>query len=112
MSTSRYSPACSSPVRTSEPHCGITEAPRPSDLNDLGMVGEGAAMQRLRLQVRRMGPYFCAALVGGEAGTVKELGARALDRVSRRAVAPFVAGDAESVGAADGELSSAAFDWI
>src|SRR5258708_22542476 len=112
MSTSRYSPACSSPVRTSEPHCGITEAPRPSDLDDLGMVGEGAAMQRLRLQVRRIGPHFRAVLVGGEPGTGKELAARALHTMSRGAEGPFVVCDAATLESADGDDSPAASDRI
>ena len=105
MSTSRYSPACSSPVRPPEPHCGITEAPRPSDLDDLGMVGEGAAMQRLRLQVRRIGPHFRAVLVSGEPGTGKELAARALHRMSRGAEGPFVVCDAATLESADGDVT-------
>src|SRR5258708_1614949 len=112
MSTSRYPPACSSPVRPPEPHCGITETPRQSDLDDLGMVGEGAAMQRLRLQVRRIGPHFRAVLVGGEPGTGKELAARALHRMSRGAEGPFVVCDAATLESADGDDSPAASDRI
>jgi DNA-binding NtrC family response regulator len=54
------------------------------------MVGESVAMQRLRLQVSRIGPHFRTVLVTGEAGTGKELAARALHRASPAANGPFV----------------------
>ena len=38
-----------------------------------GMVGESAAMQRLRLQVKRNGPTLPDGLIRGEMGTGKEL---------------------------------------
>ena len=47
-------------------------------------------MRRLRLQVRRIGPHFRSVLVSGEAGTGKELVARALHAMSRGASGPFV----------------------
>lgn len=54
------------------------------------MIGSSAAMQRLRLQVRRIGPHFRTVLVSGEAGCGKELAARALHGVSQGAAGPFV----------------------
>jgi DNA-binding NtrC family response regulator len=54
------------------------------------MVGSGAAMARLRLQVRRVGPHFRTVLVSGETGTGKELVARALHGMSSAADGPFV----------------------
>jgi DNA-binding NtrC family response regulator len=48
-------------------------------------------MKRLRLQVRRIGPHFRIVLVSGEAGTGKELVARALHRMSPASDGPFVA---------------------
>ncbi len=42
------------------------------------IVGSSTAMKRLRLQVRRIGPHFRTVLLSGEAGTGKELVARAL----------------------------------
>jgi DNA-binding NtrC family response regulator len=48
-------------------------------------------MRRLRLQVRRIGPHFRSVLVSGEAGTGKELVARALHAMSQGASGPFVA---------------------
>jgi DNA-binding NtrC family response regulator len=54
------------------------------------IVGSSAAIKRLRQQVRRIGPHFRAVLVSGEAGTGKELVARALHSVSPAASGPFV----------------------
>jgi len=54
------------------------------------IVGGSAAMQRLRLQVQRIGPHFRTVLVSGEAGTGKELAARALHGMSQGAEGPFV----------------------
>ncbi len=42
-------------------------------------------MQRLRMQVERLGPHFRTILVRGESGTGKELVARALHESSQGA---------------------------
>jgi DNA-binding NtrC family response regulator len=54
------------------------------------MIGDGAAMQRLRMQVERLGPHFRTMLIHGEAGTGKELIARALHERSNGACEAFV----------------------
>ncbi len=54
------------------------------------IVGSSAVMRRLRLQVRRIGPHFRSVLVSGEAGTGKELVARALHKMSPGGDGPFV----------------------
>lgn len=54
------------------------------------IIGSSAAMRRLRLQVRRIGPHFRTVLVSGEKGTGKELVARALHTMSHAASGPFV----------------------
>jgi DNA-binding NtrC family response regulator len=54
------------------------------------IVGNSAAMKRLRVQVRRIGPHFRTVLVSGEAGTGKEFVARALHARSYVADRPFV----------------------
>lgn len=61
------------------------------------MVGNSAAMQRLRLQVRRIGPHFRTVLISGEAGSGKELTARALHTMSQGAAGPFIVCDAPSL---------------
>jgi DNA-binding NtrC family response regulator len=61
---------------------------------EIDLIGGSAAMQRLRLQVRRIGPHFRTVLVCGEAGTGKKLVAKALHRASNCAGSPFVTCDA------------------
>jgi len=58
--------------------------------DESGIVGSSTAMKRLRQQVRRIGPHFRTVLVSGEAGTGKELVARALHRISPASDGPFV----------------------
>lgn len=53
------------------------------------LVGESMSMQRLRLQIERIGPHFRTVLVHGEIGTGKELVARALHGKSGRAGTPM-----------------------
>jgi DNA-binding NtrC family response regulator len=58
--------------------------------DELEMAGVGPAMTRLRMQVQRIGPHFRTVVISGEAGTGKELVARALHRRSPGAAGPFV----------------------
>jgi len=58
--------------------------------DESGIVGSSTAMKRLRQQVRRIGPHFRTVLVSGEAGTGKELVARALHGMSPASDGPFV----------------------
>jgi DNA-binding NtrC family response regulator len=70
---------------------GVAGEPSSTDLADeSGIVGTSAAAERLRLQVRRIGPHFRTVLLRGDAGTEKELVARALHGMSQRADGPFV----------------------
>jgi DNA-binding NtrC family response regulator len=55
-----------------------------------GMVGRSAAFNRLIEQVERVAPTDTIVLMLGETGTGKELAARALHELSRRAARPFV----------------------
>jgi DNA-binding NtrC family response regulator len=81
MSTSGQTLACLPPVRIVEPEHNSFYA---------ALVGSGAAMRRLRLQIERIGPHFRTVLVRGETGTGKELVARALHERSGRACEDFV----------------------
>ena len=56
-----------------------------------GLIGENAAMERLRRDLERVAALDVPVLVRGETGSGKELVARALHRASRRARGPFVA---------------------
>lgn len=62
-----------------------------SQNNEWKIVGDSAAMKRLRMQIRRIGPHFRTVLIHGERGTGKERAARALHRESRRDDGTFVA---------------------
>jgi len=57
---------------------------------NLGLVGNAPVMLRLRDIVRRLGPTNVSVVILGPTGTGKELVARALHAVSRRARGPFV----------------------
>lgn len=59
--------------------------------DDMGMVGQSPAMQRLRQQLRKVATTDAPVLLGGESGSGKELAAQAIHRSSRRAAQPFVA---------------------
>ena len=61
-----------------------------ADFGEVEIVGSSAAIRRLRLQVRRIGPHFRTVLVKGEPGTEKELVARALHGMSQNPATPFV----------------------
>ena len=54
------------------------------------IVGESEPMQRLREQLRLVAPTNASVLITGENGAGKELVARALHFLSRRAYKPFV----------------------
>jgi DNA-binding NtrC family response regulator len=54
------------------------------------MVGDSAAMQRLRLQLRRIGPHFRTVLIQGDSGTGKQTVAYALHRMSPVVDGPFL----------------------
>src|SRR5271168_1746553 len=77
------------------PPSGSVGAPS-TEVCDFEIVGSSAAMKRLRLQVRRIGPHFRTVLVSGEAGTGKELVARTLHGMSQSA-GPFVVCHATAV---------------
>jgi DNA-binding NtrC family response regulator len=55
------------------------------------LVGESAAMARVRELIAKVAPTDATVLVRGESGTGKELTARALHEHSRRAQRPFLA---------------------
>ena len=55
-----------------------------------GMVGRSSAMQQVFGLIRRLSPHARVALVRGEAGTGRELAARALHQLGPAAGSPFV----------------------
>jgi len=73
-----------------------------AETGECEIVGSSAAIRRLRLQVRRIGPHFRTVLVKGEPGTEKELVARALYGMSQPPNTPFVRCPAATFGAVAG----------
>jgi two-component system nitrogen regulation response regulator GlnG len=69
-----------------------------------GLVGESAAMARLRQEVRRVADLDVAVLLRGETGTGKELAARALHEAGPRCNRPFLA---VNMGAVPSSLAAA-----
>ena len=56
-----------------------------------GFTGDSPAMRRVYAVIRKVAPSDATILVEGPSGSGKELAARAIHRLSRRAAGPFVA---------------------
>ncbi len=55
------------------------------------LVGQSAAMERVRTRIRKLAKSLAPVLISGESGTGKELAARAIHALSARANQPFIA---------------------
>jgi two-component system, NtrC family, response regulator HydG len=56
-----------------------------------GMIGRSPLMLDMFCRINRVAPYFRTILLSGEAGTGKELAAKALHRLGSRPSSPFIA---------------------
>jgi DNA-binding NtrC family response regulator len=72
------------------------------------LAGGSVAMQRLRMQIERIGPHFRTVLLRGETGTGKHLVARTLHTTSRRAQAPLSIWDGSRLDGSEPDASRAA----
>ncbi|WP_437576557.1 sigma 54-interacting transcriptional regulator [Sorangium sp. So ce887] len=63
----------------------------PAGEDDLGLVGQCAALERVRREIRAIAGDDVPVLILGETGTGKELVAQAIHRLSARQKEPFVA---------------------
>lgn len=88
MSTFSYLPSSFRPIPVPKLH---ESAPAPHQSDAASIVGDSAAIKRLRLQVRRIGPHFRTVLITGEPGTGKQTVARALHHANRTTTGPFIA---------------------
>src|SRR4051812_30996169 len=57
----------------------------------MNLIGNSPAMLALKEQIARIAPFDAKVLITGETGAGKELAAKAIHAVSRRAQRPFVA---------------------
>lgn len=90
MPTTGYHARTASPALFGETENGWAAPAEPVAASNYEIVGSSTAMQRLRLQIRRIGPHFRTMLVCGEPGSGKELTARALHLESHAADGPFI----------------------
>ncbi|TWX51071.1 PEP-CTERM-box response regulator transcription factor [Colwellia hornerae] len=65
--------------------------------NDIGIIGNSEAIDRLRMMVKRIAPTQITALLLGESGTGKEVTANAVHIASERSNKPFVAINCASI---------------
>ncbi len=61
------------------------------------LLGESAAICRMRSQIQRIAPYYRTALIRGEAGSGKQFVARAIHALSPAADGPFVVANAATI---------------
>jgi DNA-binding NtrC family response regulator len=74
---------------------GLTQnAPSPIEQDAPILLGDSAAIRQLRSQIQRVAPYLRIALIRGEAGTGKQLVARAIHDYSSGTEGPFIVCDA------------------
>ena len=86
---------------------------RDASADEFALVGESAAIKRLRLQIARVGPHFRTALIRGEAGTEKEQVARRLHSLGQGRGGQFVACRAGSLeDSTSSNSSEASLDWL
>jgi len=60
------------------------------DILELNLLGSSAQFAHVLAQIRRIAKFDVTVLIGGETGTGKELGARAVHYLSARAEQPFI----------------------
>jgi len=65
--------------------------------SDIGIIGNSAAIERLRMMVKRIAPTSITALLLGESGTGKEVTANAIHLASDRKEKPFIAINCASI---------------
>nr|WP_242543850.1 sigma 54-dependent Fis family transcriptional regulator [Corallococcus sp. NCSPR001] len=82
----------------------LVEPVEKTEADELGMVGQSAAVRRVRRQVLQVADLDVPVLIRGETGTGKELVARALHQHGRRQKGPFIS---VNLGSIPKELAAA-----
>ena len=77
--------------KASEQRAQGDEVPEPAPVDDLPLIGRSAAMQTVYRLIARLVPTELTVLIAGDSGTGKELVARAVHDMGKRAAGPFVA---------------------
>ncbi len=65
--------------------------------SDMGIIGNSASIERMKMMLQRIAPTDITALLLGESGTGKEVTAKALHQVSNRRGHPFIAINCASI---------------
>jgi DNA-binding NtrC family response regulator len=79
------------------PNHDLLDPTSPDQQDATILLGESAAVQQLRSQIQRVAPYLRTALIRGEAGSGKNLVARALHALSPTPEGPFIPCDASAL---------------
>ncbi|MDR3746517.1 MAG: sigma 54-interacting transcriptional regulator [Acidobacteriaceae bacterium] len=102
MSSNSYIPAASfrHPVAEVQERESLDASPLSGsgiEQRDSVLLGDSAAIRRLRSQIQRIAPYFRTALISGEVGSGKQLVGRALHALSPGADGPFIVANATAI---------------
>ena len=65
--------------------------------SDMGVIGNSASIDRMRMMIKRIAPTSITALLLGESGTGKEVTAKAVHLASDRKKKPFIAINCASI---------------
>jgi DNA-binding NtrC family response regulator len=115
MSSNSFIPAASfrAPEAVAQERESLDSSPLSGsgiEQRDPVLLGNNAAIRRLRSQIQRIAPYFRTALISGESGSGKQLVGRALHALSPQADGPFIVANAtaiaESVASAESPRST------
>ncbi len=83
-------PGSASSAQAARPYESYGENKAAPPWGTLRLIGETAAMQKLRKNIERAAPLDCNVIIRGETGTGKELAARAIHELSSRRSKPFL----------------------
>jgi DNA-binding NtrC family response regulator len=112
MSSNSFIPAASfrAPEAVAQERESLDSSPLSGsgiEQRDPVLLGDNAAIRRLRSQIQRIAPYFRTALISGESGSGKQLVGRALHALSPQADGPFIVANATAIAESVANSTSA-----